>query len=130
MAREKFTDEELNSGIFRPDKTKHTPLQQKTPNIIVYTVNTKEDRKSNETIQDVNSNLAYAKKDGKRYFVKSNGGQLADPRGLYENDIYKRIGDQAVWRWREVSPKVFDLYLAYLRTANKSYYRNAARETF
>ena len=122
MAREQFTEQELDKGIFRPKQDEDIQQDEVLPEIVFFTIDAK--------LLDEDGPKAYAKKSGTRFYVKSNGGQLADPRGLYESDLYKRVGDTPTWRWKQVNAKVFDFYLAYLKTANKSHYHNASREMF
>lgn len=129
MSRQKFSDDELADNIWQPDLEKEMESIE-TPTVIAYTIPDKSDGEvnGNHIILDETSDFAYAKRNGREFFVKSNGGQLSDPFGLYDRDIYRRVGDHATWRWRRTSPKVFEFYLAYLRTKNKVYFRNAERE--
>ena len=127
MVREQFSETE---GIYRPRN--HEPVQNSVlSSVVFYTTTGKHDRLVNEfPVLNEDGPTAYAKKDGQKFYVKSNGGQLADPRGLYENDLYKRVGDTPVWTWKRVNPRTFDFYVAYLKSANKSHYHNASREMF
>lgn len=131
MARDQFTEDELDRGIFRPKTEEPIQDSEPLPDTIFYTTKGKQEFFVDglPVISEDGPN-AYAKQNGTRYFVKSNGGQLADPRGLYENDLYKRVGDTNIWTWRQVNSKAFNFYVAYLNTANKSFYHNASREMF
>ena len=130
MARSQFTEEELETGIFRPSKLDPV-VKEPTPTTIYYTIDGEHDYFFNGyPVLTQDGQTAFAKKDGNSFYVKSNGGQLADPRGLYESDLYRRVGDVSVLSWKQVSPKAFEYYIAYLKNANKSHYHNASREIF
>lgn len=126
MARETFTEEELNSGIVQSKKKdsveslSNQPADVENPTIVAYTLQGKE--------ISVDDKTAYAKKDGNKLYVKSNGGILYDPRGLYSTDLHKKVGDRSIWSWKRVGIRAFEYYFAYLQKGNKSHYINASRE--
>jgi len=130
MAREKFTEEELKNSVFAPMGDDNT--EKRDTSLVVYTIYGKHedlDEKGYPIIFDEDSDNAYAKKEGDKFFIKSNGSRLADPLGIYgTTDLYKRVGDHFVWKWRSTSPKIFNLFITFLKTKNKSYYLNATRE--
>jgi len=88
-------------------------------------------------INDPNDDRALAKvvfvnKNITRYYVKVNAlNHLFNPIGIaYENSHNKiryRIGDKE-WKYKEVNHKCFDYYLAFLKTKNVAYHKNAERE--
>jgi len=129
MAREKFTEEELGNAVFT---TAEHNKKEKQNKITIYTIYGKHeiiDTEGYPVIFDENSDNAYAKKEGDKFFIKSNGSRLADPLGIYGGtDLNKKIGDHSVWKWRSTSPKIFELFIRFLKTKNKSYYLNATRE--
>lgn len=85
------------------------------------------DHQGNPSIEKDNK-YTYAKRTSSKFFIKSKGNILIDPNCLYEKDLYQKVGDHDVWQWKEVSGSVFETYLLYLKTNNKTYYRNACRE--
>ena len=69
---------------------------------------------------------------GVRFFVKQGAyGKLFNPLGLFsEGNESKRVrhAGRLAWRLREVTEKVFNFYVNFLRTKNLSYINNAERE--
>lgn len=142
MPSRKIRNEELNNSIRcsktenSPDIKAHNDLAIETTRVnelLVYTITGKQDDYVDgfpvlTSEKNEESNLAYAKQKNNKFYIKSNGGRLLDPCGMYEADLYKKIGDMNYARWVLVSPKTFNYYLKYLQTKNKSYYHNAMRE--
>lgn len=67
-----------------------------------------------------------------KYYIKTGTyGKIFNPIGLYsegkESHFLSKIGKKA-WNFKEVSPKVFDLYIAFLKTKNLAWLNNAERE--
>lgn len=130
--REKFTNEEINKNIFRQNNKEDESENTKSDKTI-FTIIGKEEVLVDgmPIIFNEKSKFAYAKKENNKFYIKSNGSQLYDPTGLYGGyDPYKRVGDESFWKWRQVNSKTFDFFVRFLKTKNKSYYLNAARETF
>lgn len=141
MAREKITERELSDCMFRPKDVNVNAEVSSEATQLVYTIIGKQDRLENsfpvldddENAKAEDKDIAYAKtgKNGTRFFIKTNGSQLIDPLGIYnEKDLYKKIGDVTIWRWKEVNHKVFKMYIQYLKTKNQVHYRQASREIF
>jgi hypothetical protein len=130
MRRKALRYQEVENSVYRPsdNTTEETEVVSEGPKF--YTEKGKEEFLLNghPAVADGKNHLAYAKQDGSLYYIKSGSGKLYDPKSLYSKDKYKRIGDESVWRWTQVSPKVFELYLSYLTTGNKSHYLIASRE--
>jgi hypothetical protein len=67
-----------------------------------------------------------------RYYVKLDSrGKLYNPIGTYQDNqqhqfINKVCKDNI--RYKDVSPKIFDMYLSFLKTKNESWLNNAERE--
>lgn len=85
----------------------------------------------------VDSDKVYAKKNIRdngtiRYSIRlSLSNKLYDPTSQYGLDKTKSFLDSAVRsenRFENVSPKVFDMYLIFLKTKNVSWLHNAQRE--
>lgn len=67
-----------------------------------------------------------------KYFIKTGlYGKVYDPIGLYSEGtgakFLARAGKKA-WDFTQVNSKVFEMYLAFLRTKNKAWLTNAERE--
>ena len=157
MAEHKrLTQKDIEKSIFRPnDATMLDGDNSITPIVTVYTIMHKHDELDEDgfpllldtiyeqpggkerlvlaaTFED-----AYAKKtfNGKRYryFAKVNNRRdLYDPAGLYVEDEKwqrknTRQSGQLKWQFREVNLRVFELYLSFLKTNNKSWLNNANR---
>ena len=126
MRRTNFTDDQLSKGIASSKTEETTASLSDTPKdtslerIEIYSLNGK--------VVKEHDKEAYAKKQGEKRYVKSDGGTIYDPRGLYSNDIYKKVGNESVWKWKRVGIPAFDSYIAYLERGNKSHYHNACRE--
>jgi len=82
------------------------------------------------------SDKVFAKKvthdDKSKYYIKTGTyGKIFNPIGLYsegrESQFLSKIGKKA-WNFKEVSPKVFDLYITFLKTKNLAWLNNAERE--
>ena len=80
----------------------------------------KDGDKVNRTL-DSDDETAYAKGNGKLFYVKSVDGQLYNP---YTMEYKKR----KIYKWRPVSPEVFDLYVRFLKTGRTSQYLKAERQ--
>lgn len=65
---------------------------------------------------------AYASQSGNKYMIKiDDRGQFMNPRGMYKQEAKYD-------RWINVSEKVFNYYLSFLKTGNKLYLTHAERE--
>lgn len=94
------------------------------------------DNKNNPRINNNNKNvlaksIEYASGNTKFFLKLGDHGKIYNPIGLYSegtsNKFISKIGRKA-WEFTEVSPKVFDLYINFLRTKNIAWLRNAERE--
>tara|TARA_Y100000004_G_scaffold182631_1_gene229587 strand:+ start:1225 stop:1596 length:372 start_codon:yes stop_codon:yes gene_type:complete len=70
--------------------------------------------------------------DNTRYFIKlGSHGKIYNPIGMFSegtsNKFLSKIGKKA-WEFKSVSPRVFDLYIKFLKTKNIAWLRNAERE--
>jgi len=137
MSRDSIREEELNECIFQPQlestPTESADLLHQQETVVYTTADHADGIWDDKPIllpEKEGSDHAFAKRSGNIFWAKSDGAQLADPFGLYDKDLYRKVGDQNVFRWMKVSPKVFDLYVAYLGSKNKLYYNNAGREMF
>jgi len=84
------------------------------------------------------SQLTYAKSiyvpdnNSTRYYVKLDSrGKLYNPIGTYQDkpshQFINKICKESA-RYKDVSPKIFDMYLSFLKTKNESWLNNAERE--
>jgi hypothetical protein len=67
-----------------------------------------------------------------KFYIKTGlYGKIYDPIGLYSEGtsakFLSRVGKKA-WEFKQVSSKVFDMYLSFLKTKNKAWLTNAERE--
>lgn len=139
----RLRSEELKAAIFNPQGTVNgDPLKDELEEeySVFYTLNgTKNAKKSKDGnfLMEEDSELVYAKKTvyGRRskYFVKINRyGHCYNPLGMYEKDKATKnpkIGGRD-FQFREVSDKVFEFYLEFLRTKNNGHLLNAQRSMF
>lgn len=136
MAR--LSQKELEGAIARQQKPSRTALNKAAkPDVILYTLfgrHKEIDEEGNPIVYD--ENKAYAKQvlQGTRYvyFVKvGNSGHLFDPLGLYasreESKLSMTRGKPEI-RFVQTNQKVFDHYIAFLRTKNKAHLSYATRE--
>lgn len=70
--------------------------------------------------------------DRTRYFIKiGRYGKIYNPIGLHSegthNKFLSKIGKKE-WEFKEVNPKVFDLYVHFLKSRNIAWLNNAQRE--
>jgi hypothetical protein len=87
--------------------------------------------------QDNNKAIAKALKKSDnlsyRYFIKIGAyGKIYNPISIYDPDskqpkFMTRVR-KSEWEFQEVSPKVFDYYINFLRTKNIAWFNNAERE--
>lgn len=92
----------------------------------------KNPRLSSSTSGDVLAKFTDYSNGRIKYFIKLGmHGKIYDPIGMYSegtsNKFISKIGKKA-WEFKEVSPKVFELYVNFLRTKNIAWLRNAERE--
>jgi hypothetical protein len=142
----------------RPTKTETSQPKIMATETLVFTIFGKHDELTDENgnpnkngfpllydTEDVRGNItpaeqlpdAFAKKvSGKkqRFFVKKNSlGKFLNPMGMYSenrhNKVLKHAGREE-WEFKEVSPRVFSLYLSFLKSRNKAWLINAEREAF
>lgn len=110
-----------------------------SPSIEYYTISGSEDFFDDNQLPRLNNDgdNVYAKKtirdDGTmRYSVRlSLNGKLYDPTSQIGEGNSKNFLDNTVRadnRFKNVSPKVFDLYISFLKTKNNSWLLNAQRE--
>lgn len=134
------TEKEIDDCIFRPQKEeKKSNIGDEIFDTIVYTI-----KKNSKTrldgfpiiidTQDApadQNQFAYAKsikfENRNKYYIKYASGSLINPLGLYSRDIYRKVGDQSKYQWKEVNAKTFKFYIGFLKTQNEAYYRNAER---
>jgi len=87
----------------------------------------KEDNKTIAKALKKTDNLSY------RYFIKIGAyGKIYNPISIYDPDskqpkFMTRVR-KSEWEFQEVSPKVFDYYINFLRTKNTAWLNNAERE--
>jgi hypothetical protein len=67
-----------------------------------------------------------------KYFIKLGAhGKIYNPIGMFSegqsNKFLSKIGKKA-WEFKGVSPRVFELYINFLKTKNIAWLRNAERE--
>lgn len=142
----------INEYIFRPNNDKSQTKAEENADVMVYTIKGKEDYTDSEgfplladtihqsttgktrTLKAETLPEAYAKKvfngNRYRYYVKiSNFGNFYDPNGLYsEWTQNKKAKGEYVWKFREVNPKTFSMYISFLKTNNKAWVINAERQ--
>ena len=67
-----------------------------------------------------------------RYYVKLDSrGKLYNPIGTYQDNQQHQFINKVckdTMRYKDVSPKIFDMYLSFLKTKNESWLNNAERE--
>ena len=87
-------------------------------------------RKDSET-DDVCAKKVPREKTFKYYIKTGVHGKIFDPIGLFSEGtsakFLARAGKKA-WNFTQVNAKVFDMYVAFLRTKNKAWLINAERE--
>lgn len=71
-------------------------------------------------------------KNNTKYFIKiGTYGKVFNPIGMFSegnnNKFLAKIGRKE-WEFKEVNPKIFDLYLNFLTTKNIAWLNNAERE--
>lgn len=109
------------------------------PSVELYTLSGLQDFFDENQFPRLNTDTdkVYAKKTIRdngtvRYSVKlSLSNKLYDPTSQYGLDKTKSFLDSTVRsedRFKNVSPKVFDMYLTFLKTKNNSWLHNAQRE--
>jgi hypothetical protein len=132
----------MHQDVFIIDPSREPPEERRGT---VYTVAGKEDYLEEESglpCLDVdpeeakNNPYAHAMKlagsAGPRFFVKQGVyGKLFNPLGLFsegrESQKIRHAG-RPEWQLKEVTEKVFNFYVNFLRTKNLSYIHNAERE--
>lgn len=126
----------MDSFIFTSDKSN---VIKQEASVEYYTISGNEDFFDNNQMprKNVDSDKVYAKKNirdngSTRYSVRlSLSNKLYDPTSQYGLDKTKSFLDSTVRqenRFKNVSPKVFDMYLIFLKTKNISWLHNAQRE--
>jgi len=67
----------------------------------------------------------------KHYLKLGSHGKIYNPIGMFSegtsNKFLSKIGKKA-WEFKSVSPRVFSLYIKFLKTKNIAWLRNAERE--
>lgn len=110
-----------------------------SPSIEYYTISGYQDFFDENQLPRLNSdtNKTYAKKTIRdngtvRYSIRlSLSNKLYDPTSQYGLDKTKSFLDSTVRsenRFKNVSPKVFEMYVTFLKTKNNSWLHNAQRE--
>lgn len=117
---------------------KNNPFIQDNQILSVYTIakhSSNVDENGNYLIDDENSDMAYAKEirgNRNRFYVKFGEGHLFDPFGMFTTSKDANKLDKAkkkpIYSYKEVSPRIFKLYLNFLKTKNKAWLINAERE--
>jgi len=126
----------MDNFIFSANKT--DAIKQESA-VEYYTLSGNEDFFDDDQMPRLNadSNKVYAKKTIRdngtaRYSIRlSLSNKLYDPTSQYGLDKTKSFLDSTVRsenRFKNVSPKVFDMYLVFLKTKNASWLHNAQRE--
>lgn len=126
----------MDNFIFSANKT--DAIKQES-GVEYYTLSGNEDFFDDDQMPRLNadSNKVYAKKTIRdngtaRYSIRlSLSNKLYDPTSQYGLDKTKSFLDSTVRsenRFKNVSPKVFDMYLVFLKTKNASWLHNAQRE--
>lgn len=65
----------------------------------------------------------------KYYCLTGPNGKFFNPIGMYDaGTIHKKTNSKPLWSLRQTTKKVFDLYLSFLKTKNKSLLIHAERE--
>lgn len=92
--------------------------------------------KNKQPILSKDSDLVLAKKviteNNTKYYIKvGTYGKIFNPIGLYsegkESKFLSKIGRKE-FDFKEVNPKIFDMYLSFLKTKNLAWLNNAERE--
>ena len=141
---------ELEDSIFRPNEIDPSEQIAQDPSVVVYTIIGKQDELDGDGFPILHDTLyeragketvvkagdfeeAYAKKEfngsSYTYYAKSNKrGNLYNPYGLYEewNHTKSREGEP-IWKFVQINIRVFELYISFLKTNNKSWLLNAER---
>jgi hypothetical protein len=126
----------MDNFIFSANKADTTKQQSV---VEYYTLSGNEDFFDDDQMPRLNtdSNRVYAKKTIRdngtaRYSIRlSLSNKLYDPTSQYGLDKTKSFLDSTVRsenRFKNVGPKVFDMYLVFLKTKNASWLHNAQRE--
>ena len=132
----------MHQDVFIIDPSKEPP---NSPTATVYTVMGKEDYIEKESglpclnvsVDEAESNpYAHAMKivgtSTRRFFVKQGlYGKLFNPLGFFSEGKEaqkRRHAGRLEWELKEVTEKVFNFYVNFLRTKNLSYIHNAERE--
>lgn len=64
-----------------------------------------------------------------RYFLLiGQDNTLYNPSEVNQRGLQDKIAARPFWNWTNVSYSAFDMYLTYLRTHNKHYYRTAIKQ--
>jgi hypothetical protein len=77
--------------------------------------------------------LSRADSSSYKYLIKIGAyGKIYNPISIYDPDAkqpkFMTRVRKSEWEFKEVSPKVFDHYINFLRTKNMSWFNNAERE--
>jgi hypothetical protein len=77
--------------------------------------------------------LARSDNSSYKYLIKIGAyGKIYNPISIYDPDAkqpkFMTRVRKSEWEFKEVSPKVFDHYINFLRTKNLSWFNNAERE--
>lgn len=125
--------------IMKIHKERKNEVDNEDPSIISYTILGKHNGIDDEgyPLIDNDSDKVYAQhhliinRDGHavhKYLVRrGRGGYFFNPIGMYESNSNKNVAYER-WSLKEVLPKVFNLYLQFLKTKNVAWLRNAERE--
>ncbi len=137
MAR--LSQKELDAAVAttKVDPSQETKNLKYKPDIVYYTIwgkHSEVDEDGNPVIDKESKAYAKQVRRGSKYdyYVKvGNSGHLFDPLGLYatreESKLAMTRGKSEV-RLIKTNKQVFDYYIAYLRTKNKSWLSHASRE--
>ena len=139
----RINNKEIKKAIFQPNKKK-TTQEEDTRSVVVYTIigqQDEDDVDGNPIINDSKSinaedrPTAYAKRTktqaGRfKYYVKQGDrAKLANPIGMYAETLKAKPKEgRPSWKFREVSLKVFNKYVQFLKTKNTAWLIQAERE--
>ena len=82
-----------------------------------------------ETNREIVAQKVYINGIAKHYCLTGPNGKFFNPIGMYDaGTIHKKTNSKPLWSLRLTTKKVFDLYLSFLKTKNKSLLIHAERE--
>ncbi len=116
----------LDNAIFRPndvfkEESDEEPAKEEAEYYSSRGVLIKENSK------DIVAKKVYLNNVIKYFCLLGPDAKLYNPIGMYDIDIHKKIHSNPVWNLRQVSKKVFELYVSFLKTKSKTQLNHAER---